>query len=881
MSQEILYTSAPQGLKPGSRGFCTVASTAGIAKNLLERLESFSGYRHAFMAHEAQAAQNPVNYAHYHTTVGGRKYHILSRVADAGLDYTQRSNKLAHHVALEPSETENAPGGPAWVMATPGFFVDQWDGQVRTWPVGREPPASERPTRGCQRWQTLTGDAGWGGVLAESALRKGSLMSVIFPAGTPVLELVVESLSLLPQEKRWDVTFSTYFTKAPAGVDCQWRFLLDGTPEATALRRDVRAAVIDLCQPLGQAQGGELVQAARSQAVAPRSRTSSPESLRRTAAETLRPAVAAPQQRADEPKELKLAPPSPTKATRPASPVPAWLTRPKASVCNRWRTIALTLGLAGIVVAAVGAGLLSVPRDVAIVHVPSSSPDQHVTSSAPMSGLEAGRAETSLPPEDSPPSVEPYAEGTPMQSDESLAKTLPEKERGQIEPTPKPEPFADLISRHNRLRLPPVTVTEGTSTTFRKQVPNTAIERLARVDLESAQACQLEVFGREWESKGGRISQTDKDGIRWWELRMPQSAILKDEIPIATFTLDNGELQFKWGGIPRPQSESKEPRVFLPPPVRLVFCSIRLNVGNETATCTFEPELELSPPAELQFDGRATYRVDLTKGRDYFLRSNDALTLELQIDGLDGAMLKDNRARLPLSDAWTTLSVDPRTAILLQVRLVLDEQYNPIMEGKLVGTVLELKPPPSQSADLLASTPGWTELNSELDLSDTSIEEHRRRHKEYLQRKIISVRRNDFVEIDKWKEENSEVRKNAVAYAKDRIEFDRLRLTNASNEELEKKAKDLISKPKSELSARLFRDCRLVQNLPLAEQYNSFADAWEKVDAWCTAALAVKKELGNKGQLNYRLSIDVDGRKMTLAATKDFRDASSPPVETK
>ena len=56
MSHEIIYTSAPQGLKPGSHGFCTVAATAGIAKNLLERLESLSGYRHAFMAEETGGA---------------------------------------------------------------------------------------------------------------------------------------------------------------------------------------------------------------------------------------------------------------------------------------------------------------------------------------------------------------------------------------------------------------------------------------------------------------------------------------------------------------------------------------------------------------------------------------------------------------------------------------------------------------------------------------------------------------------------------------------------------------------------------------------------------------------------------------------------------
>ena len=55
MSQEIIYTSAPQGLKPGSRGFCTVVSTSGMAKNLAERLESRSGYRHAYPAHHSRA----------------------------------------------------------------------------------------------------------------------------------------------------------------------------------------------------------------------------------------------------------------------------------------------------------------------------------------------------------------------------------------------------------------------------------------------------------------------------------------------------------------------------------------------------------------------------------------------------------------------------------------------------------------------------------------------------------------------------------------------------------------------------------------------------------------------------------------------------------
>ena len=58
MSQEIVYTSAPKGLKPGSSGFCTVASTAGMARNLAEaRRHGFRavGILSHHLAHDDQA----------------------------------------------------------------------------------------------------------------------------------------------------------------------------------------------------------------------------------------------------------------------------------------------------------------------------------------------------------------------------------------------------------------------------------------------------------------------------------------------------------------------------------------------------------------------------------------------------------------------------------------------------------------------------------------------------------------------------------------------------------------------------------------------------------------------------------------------------------
>lgn len=259
MPHEILYTSAPRGLKPGSQGFCTVVSSMGIPTLLAEKLESLSGYRQVYTGD--QASLNPVNHTHVALTISGRKYHVLSAVRDAGQDYTQRSNKLAHHVALESGELP--PAGAAALLATPGFCEAIWNGEPRLLPAARKIPAVDRPVKICQAWTNVTGDAGWAGVLAETVLQHPARPTVlVFPPGLEVLPLVVEAVALLPADRRWEATFSTYFTKASTGTDCLWRFVLEGTPEAQAARRT--GPVWDLTRPMDRAQGGSLVNTART-----------------------------------------------------------------------------------------------------------------------------------------------------------------------------------------------------------------------------------------------------------------------------------------------------------------------------------------------------------------------------------------------------------------------------------------------------------------------------------------------------------------------------------------------------------------------------------------------------------------------------------------
>ncbi|MBO5793350.1 MAG: hypothetical protein J6S54_12865, partial [Lentisphaeria bacterium] len=104
MAYELIYTSVPQGIKSGSSGFCTVAYTQGLAANIALKLEGMSAYKPYFPHYDSNAVKNPVSFSHYSTVVSGETLHFLSRVCFYGLDYTKRSNKLAHHYVLRNDE---------------------------------------------------------------------------------------------------------------------------------------------------------------------------------------------------------------------------------------------------------------------------------------------------------------------------------------------------------------------------------------------------------------------------------------------------------------------------------------------------------------------------------------------------------------------------------------------------------------------------------------------------------------------------------------------------------------------------------------------------------------------------------------------------------
>jgi hypothetical protein len=264
MSHELLYTSAPQGLKPGSQGFCTVASTRGMTPALAQLLEALSSYRIVFPPGQGHADRNPVAFSHLRYDDVGRRCAILSRTCAAGLDYSGRGNTFSHHVILNEAELPSC--GPAWAMRQPGFLEKAWDGHVRPIEVGRPPPyGEEEPPRPCRRWQDATGDAGWGGVVAEACLsRQRQLIYLIFEPGMDLLPLIAESLALVPADRRWGVSFSTYYTGTPYGLECQIRGVLNGSQEHAKARRETSALLLDLTVRVTAADRGVWAEAGRT-----------------------------------------------------------------------------------------------------------------------------------------------------------------------------------------------------------------------------------------------------------------------------------------------------------------------------------------------------------------------------------------------------------------------------------------------------------------------------------------------------------------------------------------------------------------------------------------------------------------------------------------
>jgi hypothetical protein len=244
MARQLVFTSAPQGLTPGRTGFSTVARHGDLRERLVPLLEGLSVYPPGWQP-------PPVICAFRLLDLGGTRIPVLSRVVDAGQDYTHRTNFLAHHLILDPDEIAAAPTPADIFLRWPGW-LNRWEGAPR-WLAEADfvnlaalPPTAQ-PALPAQTWGRLAGDPGRAALLLDGNQPATRVLRCAPGAEDDLLALFRESAALLDPGQAWRAEFTTCIQITDTGTAFRWAGLRAGSTADTASTRP--GNVLDLTQP--------------------------------------------------------------------------------------------------------------------------------------------------------------------------------------------------------------------------------------------------------------------------------------------------------------------------------------------------------------------------------------------------------------------------------------------------------------------------------------------------------------------------------------------------------------------------------------------------------------------------------------------------------
>ena len=202
---------------------------------LVTQLEQLSYYQHHALT---GGIERPIH-AFRVLDVRGTRYFVLSRIQDAGLDFTKRTNFLAHHLTFTSEEIEN--------FACPPLLFLHWDGWIQEWESDPEllenedwgnlkklkefnrDPAKTYESGFAQTWEAKTGSHANAFGLLD--LRGPVWLGVDGLDWETVLKLFSETLWMMELRNReidyhakaWETSFTTNLQAQDIPNDFRWR----------------------------------------------------------------------------------------------------------------------------------------------------------------------------------------------------------------------------------------------------------------------------------------------------------------------------------------------------------------------------------------------------------------------------------------------------------------------------------------------------------------------------------------------------------------------------------------------------------------------------------------------------------------------------------
>jgi|GEM_PF-1979715 len=250
MAFQLIYTSAPRLLQAGRSGFGTVAKHPAIREALQREIEKFSQF-------SRQEGMNPgrIVIQFRCLSIGGEDFYVLSRIKDAGADYTGRTNHIAHHVVFTASEAAVAKAAgltPIDVI----FHLNEkflWKEYWNEYPLELGPtdeinintlyPVISLPAK---YWQFVTEKFSSAAILAPGSVAD-SCWVVYSPDQSEYL-LAMFGESLLLHENPWRITFANELQPTDRVEEIAWRGIPSDSPLNSVAAQSVRPT-LDLTRP--------------------------------------------------------------------------------------------------------------------------------------------------------------------------------------------------------------------------------------------------------------------------------------------------------------------------------------------------------------------------------------------------------------------------------------------------------------------------------------------------------------------------------------------------------------------------------------------------------------------------------------------------------